>query len=143
MTVQNESGTTPAGKTKSAGWQIGARKTFDLALNAAWKLICSAEGQACWLGGSHTISIAPETQYQFDDGTHGTVRVVKHNSHLRMGWHPQNWPRSSTIQIRVLPAGSRTTIAFHQEHLPNEQARLQRKEFYKTAFRRLDDIISG
>ena len=54
-------------------------------------------------------------------------------SHLRLTWQPGGWARSSTIQVRVLPAARGATVAFHQEHLPGAQAREARRAHFAAA----------
>ena len=41
---------TEVGKTKDAGFQFGARKTFDLDFHKAWDFLFSKEGLKVWLG---------------------------------------------------------------------------------------------
>jgi hypothetical protein len=55
-----------------------------------------------------------------------------------MTWQPYGWTRASTIQIRVLPKGDSTMIAFHQEHLPDAEAREQRREHFKNVLDALE-----
>ncbi|MDH3944043.1 MAG: hypothetical protein OEV06_08125 [Anaerolineae bacterium] len=69
------------------------------------------------------------------------MRVFKPNSHLRLTHHPPGWPRPSTIQVRVIPSGDKTVIAFHQEHLPGPQERAQRRLHYHAALDKLADLI--
>jgi len=55
--------------------------------------------------------------YALPDGTTGALRVDRPGSHLRLSWQPEGWEQPSVVQLRVLPARTGTTIAFHQEHL--------------------------
>ena len=75
------------------------------------------------------------------DGATGEVRVFSPGSHLRVTWHPPGWPRASTIQLRVIPKGNRTVVAFHQEHLPSAEARTERRAHYKTSLDKLEGIF--
>ena len=36
----------------------------------------------------------------------------------------------SLVQLRVLPSACGTTVAFHEEHLPDEPNRIQRKDHW-------------
>ncbi|MGD9900676.1 MAG: SRPBCC domain-containing protein [Calditrichaceae bacterium] len=127
----------PVGKTKSVGYQIGVRRTFDIKLESAWNFLISEEGLFTWLGSGSPINAVVGERYRLPDGTTGEFRVIKTNSHLRLTWHPQGWEKASTIQVRVLPAKNKTTISFHQENLPGSVEREQRKTFYMSA---LDEI---
>jgi hypothetical protein len=58
--------------------------------------------------------------------------VFQVNSHWRITRHPADpsYDRPSIIQIRVIPKGEKTILAFHEEHLPSEDQRLARKVHY-------------
>jgi hypothetical protein len=47
--------------------------------------------------------------------------------------------------VRVINAegDARTTIAFHEEHLPDEEAREKRKAHFNTVLDKLDDAIEA
>lgn len=126
----------PVGLTKGAGWEIGARRTLSIEPGAAWKLVTSPRGMRAWLGEFAEGGLRTGADYRLKDGATGEVRVLS-DRHLRLTWQPGTWPRPSTIQLRVLPARSGATISFHQEHLPNAEARTRRKDFFKAA---LDEL---
>jgi uncharacterized protein YndB with AHSA1/START domain len=129
------------GKTRDAGFQIGARRTMPLPLAEAWQLLTSRDGVKIWLGAP--IDLAGDAAYQLPDGTSGTVSVFKPNSHLRMSWQPPTWPRPSIIQVRAIPNGTRTTFAFHQEHLPGPDEREARRVHYTVALDTLEHVITS
>ena len=62
---------------------------------------------------------------------------------LRITWLPKGrgWPRPSTIQVRVVPKGDKTTVVFHEEHLPGPDEREERRAFFKGALDELERII--
>lgn len=121
------------GRTQSAGFQVGMRRTLPISLKDAWRLVTSAEGVRAWLGDGAARPLARGRAYTLADGSAGEVRVLKPDSHLRLTWRPNGWPRASTIQVRVLPAGAKTTIALHQEHMPDCVAREQRRAHFAAA----------
>ena len=127
------------GLTKSAGWEVGARRTLPIEPGAAWKLVTSARGRRAWLGEFASGGLRAGANYRLKDGAEGEVRVLS-DSHLRLTWQPGGWPRPSTIQVRVLPARSGATISFHQEHLPDAGARAKRKEFFVVALEELERL---
>ena len=131
----------PVGLTKDAGWQIGARRTFPIDLETAWQLIISPNGLETWLGAPAGQIHEQGGLYQLADGTTGEIRVYKPKSHLRLTWHPPDWPRPTTIQVRVIPSGEKTVIAFHQEHLPGPEAREDRRAYFKNALDQLGIIV--
>jgi len=127
----------PVGLTKDVGWQIGVRRTLPIHPDAAWSWLISEEGVACWLGQGAALNFEKGETYELTDGTTGEIRVFKPHSHLRVTFQPPGRERASTIQIRVIPKGEKTTFAFHEEHLPDEAARNQRREFYQSV---IDEI---
>lgn len=128
----------PTGLTRDAGWQIGARRTLPIESGAAWRWLTSTEGLGIWLGRSADLNLEEGAAYQLADGTAGELRVVAPESHLRLTWQPVDWPRASTLQVRVVPKGERTVIAFHQEHLPNSRSREERRRFFHAVLDQLE-----
>ena len=128
------------GRTAAAGYQIGARRTFPCAPAAAWGALLSPEGLACWLGGPLDPA---RPAYRLPDGTTGEVRVWQPGSHLRLTWQPPGWARPSTVQVRVIPARSGTTIAFHQEHLAGPDEREAMRARWADALDHLGARLGG
>jgi uncharacterized protein YndB with AHSA1/START domain len=108
----------PAGQTRDAGWEIGARRTLPVEAEQLWALLVAPEGRRLWLGETPGLELAQGAAYRLDDGTSGRVTVFKPGSHMRLTWHPPGWPRPSIIQVRALPSKAGAVLAFHQEHLP-------------------------
>jgi uncharacterized protein YndB with AHSA1/START domain len=131
----------PTGLTRDVGFQIGVRRTLPILHKDAWQLLTSGDGLSLWLGAKSTFSLSKGARYQLADGSVGEVRVFEPNSHLRMSWYPPGWARPSTIQLRVIPKGDKTVIAFHQEHLPGAKEREERRAHYKAALDELERII--
>ncbi len=131
----------PVGKTKDAGWQVGARRTYDLPLDRVWEFLTSERGLRLWLGKSPGIELRAGNAYRLPDGTGGEVRVFKPRSHIRLTWRPPGWERHSTVQLRVIPKGERCVVAFHQEHLPDGAARETRRAYYLKVLEQLEDEL--
>lgn len=133
----------PVGLTKDVGYQIGVRRTLPIKTSAAWNFLTSPAGVRLWLGGSGEVDFSRGAQYTLPEGGAGEVRVFHPGSHLRITWQPGGWPRPSTIQLRVVPKGERCVVAFHQEHLPDGEARLQQREFFLAVFEKLKNLIEN
>lgn len=108
------------GRTRDAGWEVGVRRTVPAAPEAVWELLRSPEGMEIWLGGAIELEPGP---CRLADGTDGEVRVDEPGSHLRLTWRPPGWEEPSLLQVRVLPAATGATIAFHQERLADAMMR--------------------
>ena len=131
----------PVGLTKKTGWQIGVRRIIDVLPDKLWNFIVSSEGLGMWLGMVDEFAWIEKAQYQLSDGTHGEVRVYKPYSHVRLTWHPPAYPRASTIQVRVISQSGRSILAFHQERLPDKQAREDRRVFFQKVLDKIDHIL--
>ncbi len=107
------------GQTKNAGWQVGARRTLPLELDQAWDLLTLPRWLHRWSGLTVLDTGDP------------AVRSLTARCVVRVRT-PQ-----SLVQLRLLPAASGTTVAFHEEHLPDEQARSRRKDHWAQL---LDDL---
>lgn len=138
-----EQGEKPVGLTKDSGFQVGARRTMDVQLPVAWRVLTSPEGVQIWLGSAPDLVFEKGATYRQADGSNGEVRVFKPRSHLRITWHPPGWPRSSTIQVRVIARDDRTIVAFHQEHLPGPEARSARKTHFLGALDELEQLLTS
>ena len=130
------------GQTKDVGFQIGVRRTLPVNCDEVWRLLTSKKGLQIWLGKGANIEWTKGKAYRLADGTLGEIRVFSPNSHLRITWQPADWPRPSTIQVRVLASKERTTVSFHQEHLPGANAREERRAHFAAAIDELERIIS-
>ncbi len=137
--MKNEQRT--VGQTRNTGFEIGARRTLPVTPADAWQLLLSPEGIAAWLGVTPNLLCNPGERYETTDGAAGEVRVYTPGSHLRLTWQPPGWARASTVQVRVIPSGEGTTLAFHQEHLPDAAARAVRSAHYSTALDVLESLI--
>jgi len=122
----------PVGLTKNTGWQIGLRRTLDRNSQWLWEFLTSSAGLRIWLGPGEPFPLQEGAVYQLKDGTTGEVRKVKPGSHWRITRQPLDpaYDRPTTIQVRVIPQGKKTTLAFHEEHLPSERQRQVRKTHY-------------
>lgn len=130
------------GKTKSAGFQIGVRRTLPASLEQAWKLIVSREGIRLWLGEVEDFRLAKGQAYQAQDGARGEIRAVNPCENMRLTWQPPGWHRASTIQVRVIPRGrERTVVSFHQEHLPSEAEREQMRQRWGKVLDELQTLL--
>ena len=100
------------GQTRDLGWQVGARRTFPLEVADAWHLMLSKPWLQRWSGLA---------ALELDDPAVRSLTTCR----LARVRTPH-----SLVQLRVLPAASGTTVAFHEEHLPDELTRLQRKDHW-------------
>ena len=131
----------PVGLTQHAEFEIGVRRTLPVRCEEAWQFLTSDAGVRLWLGAASGLQWTEGTDYRLADGASGTVRVVTPNAHLRITWQPPDWPRASTIQVRVIPRGSLTVVAFHQEHLPGLAEREERRAYYTTVLDALERVF--
>jgi hypothetical protein len=96
----------------------------------------------CWLGDVKDFTWEIKAAYALPDGTHGEVRVFKPHSHVRLTWFPLAYPRASTIQVRVISKDDRAILVFHQEHLPDQQARKDRRAFFRIALDKIEAALT-
>lgn len=125
------------GQTRDAGFQIGVRRILPIEHKAAWRLLTSREGVRMWLGEIEG-ELAKGVAYRLSDDTIGHVSVFVRLSHLRITRQPQASARASTIQLRVIPNGDCTTVAFHEEQLPRPDERAQRRIYYRAVLDQLE-----
>ena len=120
------------GKTKDVGFQIGVRKTLPINYKELWDFVFSKEGLKIWLGNVSEKKFKTDS-FKTKEGIEGNVTVFKEYSHIRMKWKPLNWESVSTLQIRVIESGEKSTLSFHQEKLLDSEQREEMKEYWKKA----------
>ncbi len=106
------------GKTKSQGWEIGVSRTLPVGIQQAWALIVDALGLPPEDGGQENGAA-----FETSDHTRVEIRSYEQYSLLRMKWQPRGWDVNSTLQIRLRPAKTGTTISVHHEWLENAAQR--------------------
>lgn len=115
--------TTPTGLTKSAGWEMGVRKTFPISVNDTWSFLFSDEGLRIWLGTVKELKWEKGEEYKTGNGISGVIRVVNPLSHIRITWKKKEWDHFSTLQLRTIKGKDKTTISFHHDRLKNSAER--------------------
>ncbi len=120
------------GKTAAAGYQVGVRKTWPVGLADAWQWLISPEGMGVWLNADATEPATVGFVLQTRDGVSCEFRVANEETNVRLRWHKPEWERATTVQVRTIPVSSdRTTISFHQEQLPDAEAREAMKRHWE------------
>ncbi|MFC4099804.1 SRPBCC domain-containing protein [Paenibacillus xanthanilyticus] len=115
------------GLTAASGYQIGVRRTLPWSQEQAWAFLTSREGVRLWLGEVEPPRLQAGETFASAAGISGELRVVKPFEQLRLRWKRASWPTPSTLQIRLLPAKSGTTVSFHQEQLVSAELREEMK----------------
>jgi hypothetical protein len=131
------------GQTADGGFQIGVRRTVAMTPDEAWRRVASPEGVRAWLGDAPGLSLEKGARYATGGGCTGEVRVSKPGSHVRITRREPGWARASTIQVRIIPAGERSTISFHEERLPAVADREERRRHYQAALDALERQAGG
>ena len=131
------------GETRDTGFQVGARRTFDVSPERAWHLLPSPAGISLWLDTRTPPDLTPGQTFELEDRIRGETRVFEPGSHLRLTWHPPSWPRPSTFQLRVIARDGRTQVALHQEHLPGPAERAARKAHFAHVLDELGSLFAS
>lgn len=133
--------TTPTGLTKDQGWEIGVRHTLPIDAGRAWELVTTAPGLDAWLKPTQNISFAKDISFPLAGG--GTARVVsfEEGSLIRMRVQLPGHNFESTLQLRLLPAATGTTFAFHHDRLQNASQREEMRGHWQAAIDALEKLI--
>lgn len=119
--------TDTTGLTKDAGWQIGVRHTIAASPKAIWRTLMSPNGLAIWLGPLAVLPDRPGMAWRAEDGSHGDVRSYERERLVRLTCRSASGGPETTLQLRLLPVRTGTTLAIHQERLgdPDERERMR------------------
>jgi hypothetical protein len=121
----------PVGKTKGQGWEIGVRRTLPVSQIKAWQMILNAL-DIVWEEGPEPPLYEKHMSLKASDGASIEIRSYEAYNLIRIRWQPSDWDFASTLQIRVIPAKTGTTISIHHERLQNAQQR-ERMRLHWTA----------
>ena len=130
------------GKTKDQGWEIGVRRTFPISADDAWEVLVTSPGLEAWFGHDHDVKLEKDALFSTSNGTTGHIVSIKEGALLRLRWQPQGWTEPSTLQLRVIPAGGRTTISIHHERLSNAVQRVQMRQHWSDVLDTINKIIT-
>ncbi|MBI1281822.1 MAG: hypothetical protein GC179_27100 [Anaerolineaceae bacterium] len=134
---------TPIGKTKGQGWEIGVRKTFPVGTGRLWDALTTQPGLGYWLGTGVDADFKKGDIYETQEGTTGDIRSFEAGSLIRLTWQPKDMDSPSTLQLRVLPTKTGSTLSIHHEKLKDGEQREAMRQYWQmviSQFERLLDI---
>ncbi len=109
----------PTGRTADGTWQFGVRRTIPLDPAGAWARLDALLERDDAVG---------ETRSE----TPGVVR--------RLTYQMPGWPAPATLQLRVMPTATGSTLAVHLEQLPDAAARDAMRDRWKDALEGLAEV---
>jgi uncharacterized protein YndB with AHSA1/START domain len=109
----------------------------------AWELIATPPGLGIWLGTDPDLRFETGLRYRTISGTHGEIRGAEEGRLIRLTWQPPEMAYPSTLQVRVIPARSGTTISFHHEHLADAETREAMRVRWSEALDALSRLADG
>ncbi|MFY2563212.1 hypothetical protein ACN469_36790 [Corallococcus terminator] len=112
----------PTGLAADGTYGAGARRTFDLTAEEAWRNWADAKGLGRWLSPAQA-SLKEGDLTTLKDGTDVVAIRARPPTLLRIRLNRIDWPRPRTAQLRVLPAARGVTVALHAEGLPDATTR--------------------
>lgn len=131
----------PVGQTKSQGWQIGVSRTLPIGLEKAWEMMLDALELPPELLHPQQTDYNKGPALETKNKTALEIRSHEPYSLLRMKWQPKDWENSSTLQIRVRPAKTGTTISVHHEWLQDAEHREAMRLHWTDVLERLKSSI--
>jgi uncharacterized protein YndB with AHSA1/START domain len=132
---------TPTGRTKDAGWEVGVRTTVSAPAGQVWDFLLG-DGLALWLGNTD-LTLEKGAVWVTDDDIRGTILGYTPGFRLRLSWQPGEWDHDSRLQLTVRAAATGTTIAVHHERLSGREERRIMLGHWKEVVQRLDDALAG
>jgi uncharacterized protein YndB with AHSA1/START domain len=131
----------PIGLTQDQGWQIGVRRTLPIHAHHAWQFLMTPPGLTLWLGEGIPLPLQKGAVFTTTAGTHCDIRSYTEGSLIRLRWHPIDLPQATTLQVRLLPAKTGTTLSFHHERLTDAAHRDSMRHHWTTVLDQLTPMI--
>lgn len=143
MAAETESAmaASPVGKTKDAGWEIGAVRSFPVSVDEAWRFLSSPAGAAVWLGQGAAIPKQKGDCYLTDDGTIGELRGYRVGDRIRVTMRAPHSDHETTVQCTVSGNSEKTQIRFHQERMLDAREREIQRAHWISVLNRLADVF--
>jgi uncharacterized protein YndB with AHSA1/START domain len=129
------------GQTKSSGFQIGIRKTYEISIEKVWDFLFSERGINIWLGEIKSEGFELDKPYKTEDDIEGEIKILKPYSHIRLTWKPNEWTNISALQIRVIDLKGKTTISIHQDKLLDSEQRDEMKTHWITILEKIKEKL--
>jgi uncharacterized protein YndB with AHSA1/START domain len=128
------------GQAVGTGFQIGVQKTLPLTAAQAWELVAGPAGRALWLGAVPDLCWEKGAAYVTAEGIRGEIRSFTAGKHVRLTWQPSQFAAPSTLQVSLSPSGAKTAVRFHQEKLPDAEAREAMRKHWRGVLQRLEKL---
>jgi uncharacterized protein YndB with AHSA1/START domain len=125
------------GEVKGAGYQVGVSRTLSASAEQLWALLTAPEGLPLWLGALAALPTEPGARTRAADGAEIELRSLHPGQRLRISWQPAGAEQASTLQLTLDPKGTRCAVRFHQEKLPDAEAREAMRAHWKAALERI------
>ena len=131
------------GETESVGFEIGVQKTLPLTPAQAWDLLTQPASRALWLGAVLRLRWEKGAAFATAEGTRGEIRSFAPGKHVRLTWQPPHFSTLSTLQVTLIPSGTKTALRFHQENLPSAEVREQMRAHWRDVLQKLAELAKG
>ncbi len=129
------------GETK-AGFEFGISRTLAVAPERAWELLTAGVGLEAWAGDGTDVELRKGASQQLR-GKRVEVRGLTPGVRLRLAVTEPGVPQR-IIQMSVAPAANgRSSIRFHEEHLPGIAARKRAERRWHDVMDEVEDILGA
>lgn len=128
------------GKTRDAGWQIGASRTLDYPLDRVWSTL--VESPDLWLGPGAVLPREVGQPWTASDGRSGQLRSRREHDRVRLTMRRPDDPHETTVQVAVRPIGRRTTLRFHQERMRDADERAAQRTHWQAMLDRISATLA-
>ena len=137
VSYEHARGLRTVGQTAATGFEVGVQQTLPATPRQAWQLVVKRPGRDVWLGPVTQFRLRKGAAYVTSDGTFGEVRSVTPGEYLRLTWQAAERQKPTTLQIRVMPRRTGTSLHLHHEKLENEAERRRMRQHWKRVLKQL------
>lgn len=141
VSYEHARGLRTVGQTAATGFEIGVQETLPVPPRKAWQLLVKRPGRDVWLGILAQFQLRKGAAYVTSDGAFGEVRSVAPGEYLRLTWQAAERQKPTTLQIRVVPGRTGTSVRIHHEKLENEAERRRMRQHWRCVLKQLHALV--
>lgn len=125
------------------GYAICATKSIKATPRACYDAFASAPALDCWLGPGHALDFREGGELANADGNRAQLRKLNSGKSIRLAWRHEDGAADTPVEVKLQPAGARTSVVVTHERLPTRAAADGFRRAWAEALERLKAVLEA